>query len=214
MHDIINNIFNLFFPTKCLSCGKIIAHNMFLCKNCKVIRNTPHLKNNFTVMGICAYSPLVYTATAKKAMLTLKQKHNTHIACFFAHEIYNMIKQENINTPDIVVAVPQNKKNMRKRGHNNVALIAKYLAKKLEIRYSDKILIRCNSSLVQHNLDLHERKINAQNSYMANNTKMVNGMDIILLDDIITTGATAKKCESLLYYMGAKNVIIIAGCVV
>lgn len=111
---------------------------------------------------------------------------------------------------DMVVPVPLSKQRMNERGYNQAALVAKSLAEKLDIEYSEIAVFRVKNTRPQSSVSGNERMINVKDAFVADKTK-VDGKRILLVDDIYTMGATMEECAKELILRGAKTV---AGAVI
>jgi len=108
------------------------------------------------------------------------------------------LRNNNFITVDIVIPIPIHKKRLRSRGYNQVALYAKTIATSLTAEYRDDILIKKSHKKSQVFLTRKERFENILNSLSLHNSEAIKGKHVLIVDDIITTGATMKACLSTL----------------
>lgn len=110
----------------------------------------------------------------------------------------------------IVVPVPMYKKKEKKRGYNQAALLGKYLAKSLNIQYSETVLFRVRDTEPMNSLTGKQREENLIGAFHVDKqgAEQVSGKMVILVDDIYTTGTTANHCSSILKGAGAKEVLL------
>ena len=102
------------------------------------------------------------------------------------------------------------KKKKNQRGYNQSELIAKETAKKVEnIEYRNDILIKIRNTAKQSSLNKEQRKENLKNAYVVNNNEYILNKNILIFDDIYTTGSTANECAKTLIEAGAKDVGIL-----
>lgn len=200
---------SLVYPPRCVFCGKLCGIGSALCGDCDCVE-----ADNRAVTATVAASRLSgavsaceYGGQATKALLRLKRVPDKRAARFFAELITGRISS---NWPDVkfslVVAVPLNPASRRKRGYNQAKLIADECARILGLPATDKPLARRDGVRVQHSLNLKERFANAAEAYYAANPGLVKGRVILLVDDILTTGATAISCAAALLDAGAREV--------
>ncbi len=109
-----------------------------------------------------------------------------------------------VSDDEIVVPVPLHPSRLRQRGYNQSLLIAKILANNLHIRMDYTILQRVLDSPSQQGLDARHRARNLRNSFRG--TRRLTGCKILLVDDVMTTGATVSACSQALIDVGAMNV--------
>ncbi|MFK7833571.1 MAG: ComF family protein [Winogradskyella sp.] len=208
----MKNLLNLFFPKVCEACNNALTDNeMVLCTSCR-----HHLPvTNFHFEDTEAVKKVVYgrvkleNASAllhfsKKGIVqqilhNLKYRGHEGIGEFFGKwfgaelatlEVYQKI--------DVVIPVPLHKTKLRKRGYNQVAKFAQEIAKALNADYNDTVLIKTKSSKTQ----VFKTRLTRWNDdgalfAIANETALA-GKHILLVDDIITTGATVEACASVL----------------
>ncbi len=95
---------------------------------------------------------------------------------------------------DIIIPVPIHKKRKNKRGYNQCELITKEIAKNLNIINYSNVLIKYGKNEVQSTLSKKERIKNVKNVYKIINEEKINNKNILIFDDIYTTGATVNEC--------------------
>lgn len=110
---------------------------------------------------------------------------------------------------DTIIPVPISKKRKKQRGYNQSSLIAKELAKKLNIDYKNKSLIKTKNITEQSKLNKEEREKNIQGVYELYNLKKLKDKNILLIDDIYTTGSTVRECGKILKQANPKKIGIL-----
>ncbi len=110
---------------------------------------------------------------------------------------------------DGIIPVPLHPERLRQREFNQTALIARNLSQKLKIPLALNALMKIKETSPQTGIPRTERLRNVKNAYSASPEK-VSGRDLLLIDDVITTGATVSECSRILMKAGAKKVTIIA----
>ena len=100
-------------------------------------------------------------------------------------------------------------KRKRKRGYNQAQLIAQELAKQLHLP-CQQLLEKTAATAAQHTLSAAERRTNLQGVYRVLDEQQVSGKRILLVDDVLTTGATASACAQALLDAGAQSVFAVA----
>ena len=106
---------------------------------------------------------------------------------------------------DLLVPVPSRPKKVRARGYNQSALLARELSKRTGIPVSETALVKTRDTRAQHDLSAEERQVNLSGSFRASESE-VSGRRILLIDDVLTTGATARECIGALQTAGAQSV--------
>lgn len=95
-----------------------------------------------------------------------------------------------------------------KRGYNQTELLAKNLSKNLKIPYNYNILVKSKNNQTQSLLEKSQREKNVENVFKIKNPSKIKDKNIILLDDIYTTGATVRECSKILKNAGAKKILV------
>lgn len=111
---------------------------------------------------------------------------------------------------DLLLPIPLHKAKKRKRGYNQSDYIAKGMAEALQTKWSGDILQRKVNTMTQTKRGRAERFSNTENIYAIQNPESIVGQKVLIVDDVITTGATISQCAHLLYGAGCKEVNIAA----
>lgn len=99
---------------------------------------------------------------------------------------------------DTVIPVPLSKKSLKKRGYNQSALIGRRISMYFEVPQFDDLLIKTKETKSQSELRLKYRKNNIKGAFSVNNPERINGLNVLLVDDIFTSGSTMKECSKML----------------
>lgn len=225
--QIFNALLNAFFPNVCISCGKIIEDNEYLCdycheklpsidftKNC-IRCGLPKNKcecNNRVFYFNGTVAPFYNKESAQSAMYKFKFSRATNNAKFFSEQMALTIKNVYRDVKfDGVTYVPLTLRRYLKRGFNQSALLAKQISNFLDLPYLDGLLYRKKNKIEQHKInDIKERFKNVEGLY--GGKYKIKG-NILLVDDIKTTGATLNECAKQLILNGADNVYCITGLI-
>ena len=116
---------------------------------------------------------------------------------------------EFIQRYDIILPVPLHNKRLKERGYNQSKLISDILSKRLSIQTYDGVLTKIKNTLPQGKNLLHNRRKAVKGVFCVNNVEIIKGKDILIFDDIYTTGNTANECKRILLESGAKSVGIL-----
>ncbi len=112
-----------------------------------------------------------------------------------------------INSYDIIIPVPIHNRRKMERGYNQSLLIIKEMPKYMEhIKIDKDILVKKINVAKQSSLSKEDRKENVIGAYSVNNNKNVEGKNVLIFDDVFTTGSTADECAKMLKESGAKNI--------
>ncbi|MFN8674612.1 MAG: ComF family protein [Candidatus Sericytochromatia bacterium] len=185
--------FNQFQKLKTPFCnickGNFIENS--ICKECE--KRIPLFENLFT---LGAYNGLLKTVIYNLKYDGIKKLSNP-LGKFLAEEIKNKIDLKKI---DYVTSIPVSKEKLKKRGFNQAELIALSVSKTL-IKPYKQILKRHKETEAQHSLSATEREENLKSAFSLNTKKNLAGKNILIIDDIFTTGSTIQEtCRVLKTY--------------
>lgn len=208
---IINTILDFLFPIRCVSCRE---SGSYLCDKCALQIRKAERENLEWVYSLYDYRDPVI----KKALWLLKYKNKKPVAETFARLVYGIMLEEiselvmmkNWRDP-VLVPIPLSKARLRERGYNQTELIAKAIIKvdqnqnfKLETTWLKKIK---ETPRQAHIKNRNERLLNLKGSFEVSADTEVKGKNIILLDDVTTTGATLSEARKALKNAGARDVV-------
>lgn len=195
-------ILSWIYPNKCICCKNIISFDKNICDKCiSSIRGNSKLTKIFhenSSLVLCA-SAIKYDTNIKSAIWHFKFRNMKSYSNIFSEEMYIAVSTyfKNINF-DYISCVPLHKNKFRQRGYNQSELLAKSLSKKLNSQFVP-ILIKNKNNLSQHDLSFAEREKNIKGVYSINNCVSIDkSKNLLLCDDIITTGNTLKECVEIL----------------
>lgn len=194
-------LLDLIFPVNCLGCGHSGA---FICFNCfeKLPLNNKPVLNNLLIASYYQ-DPLI-----KQLIHSYKYDFVKDLAQPLGQLMIKKLTQQYIKNP-VLIPIPLHAKRLRWRGFNQAEKLALIIGQKLNIPVVNNLLIRKKYTLPQAKIDNKEqRKINIKNSFQINpNFKNdLKNKNIILIDDISTTGATIKECAKTLKTLKPKTV--------
>ena len=203
---------NLFFPKVCYACSHLLTDNEnHICTSCR--HNLPvtnyHFENNDAVEKVFYGRIKIEQATAllkfqKKGIVqhllhNLKYRGHETISAVLGEWLGNELKTvEAYNNIDVVIPVPLHKNKLKKRGYNQVAKFGVEIAKALNAEYIDSVLIKTTATKTLVFKKRIARWNNSNEIFTIANKDLIKGKHILLVDDIITTGATIEACANIL----------------
>ena len=197
---------NFLFPRKCPFCGTVTGGRL-LCGSCE--RTLPYTGENALrqgTFGRCA-SPLYYTGPVREAILRFKFQGRTGGLDCFGRLMADCAARWYPGEFDTVTWVPVSKKREHERGYDQAHLLAKETARHWGIE-PVRLLRKTRNNAAQSGLSsAAERRGNVLGVYEAENTDRIRGAKILLIDDILTTGATLGECVRVLREAGAADVV-------
>lgn len=228
MDPLLSSIINLLFPKKCLNCSK---SGTYFCKNCILeIKQSdlvcpfcerlslggvvhPVCKRKYGLDGLWFLG--IYENPLRKAIQKLKYKWITELAETLVDvTIEYWVKNPPIFLDQIkkdrgenwaIVPVPLHWSRKNWRGFNQAELIAKLFSQKLGLKYADT-LTRVRNTKPQVGKDAYLRKQNIKNAFSLNTYYLIHNTNVLLVDDVWTTGSTLKECCFVLKRGSAKSV--------
>ncbi|GAB2828855.1 ComF family protein [Ferruginibacter profundus] len=212
LKNILSSTLHLFYPHVCTGCGSdLLEDNNLLCLHC--INDLPHTDfaqfNNNPVEKIfwgripvtAAHSQFYF---AKETLLQhlihqLKYKNNTAIG-FYLGELMgtSLLQSKRFNNIDYLVPLPLYPDKERKRGYNQAAIICNGVSEVMNVPVLKDNIIRQRFTETQTRKHRTERWENVEGSFVVRDPAIVKGKNILLVDDVVTTGATLEACGSVL----------------
>lgn len=210
---ILEKIERIIFPPCCLICGKQTKN--IWCRKCKkrlenqavyTIKNTKN--NNFFEKQIYIF---LYKNEIRKLIIDYKFNDKAYLYKIFSQII---IKNKKIcgilEKYDIIMPVPIHYIRKKQRGYNQSELVAKEIAKYIEnLKIENKIFKKIKNNKPQSLLNRKERKRNVENVYKIEEKDKIKNKNIIIFDDIYTTGNTVNELAKILKENGAKNILVL-----
>jgi ComF family protein len=143
-----------------------------------------------------------------RAILLLKFEQIEPLGLWFAERLAELVSAEGAAlAADVVVPVPLHRERERERGYNQAALISKPLAKRLRLPHRAVLLMRTRARPDKQVLSLEERWESVRGAFATRPGSQVDNLRVLLVDDVLTTGATLDACARALREAGAKSVI-------
>ena len=212
----LNTILNIIYPVSCIACGK---NGSDFCLDCLLKAPGTDLEKNNWIYTLYDYRH----PPIKSAIWFLKYKGKRNLAKIFAEIMYGRIIEEledlsvfkNFREP-ILIPIPLAPARKRERGFNQAELLCKHIIKldlAKTLRLENNILIKPKDTEHQAKLkDRNKRLKNIVGSFAIKNPEKIKGQNIILIDDVTTTGATLSEARKILKQAGAKKIIAFHTC--
>lgn len=186
---------------QCPRCGLPLHHhaNGGCCPDCS--HHTPAFE---TASAIWSYGFPVDTL-----IQDFKYGHHLYLAGFFGQHLAQMLKKQWATNPanllpDLVIPMPLHPNRLKTRGFNQAAEIARHAAKSLDLPWQSDVLIRLHDTEPQAGLRREERWSNMRGAFAC--TEPLQGARILLVDDVLTTGASLSACAEVLRHAGASHI--------
>jgi ComF family protein len=150
----------------------------------------------------------LYEAELVRAILLLKHERIEPLGAWFAERLAEVVRrQDERMAADLVVPVPLHRQRARERGFNQVDLFGRGLGRRLRLPYRPVLLVRSRPRPEKHLLRNDERWEAVRGAFAMRKGGRVDNLRILLLDDVMTTGATLDACARALNAAGARSVV-------
>jgi competence protein ComFC len=198
------NSFQPIPPQICQLCGQPLASSQQGADEISVCTPCQQQKFHFQV----ARSFGEYQGTLARAIVLLKFERIEPLGEWFASQLERVVQANNdCLKADVVVPVPLHQQRLKERGYNQVELFARPLAKRLQLPFRPVLLMRTRPRPEKHLLNYEERWKAVRGAFAMKGTGRVDNLRILLLDDVMTTGATLDACARALREAGASSVL-------
>ncbi|MGN7990552.1 ComF family protein [Pedobacter sp. 22226] len=219
-----DDLFGLLFPNLCNACGvSLYQSEHLICTKC--LYDLPftdyhqHAENRVAkqlwgrVPLHAAMAMLYFRKGAKVQNLIHNLKYNgrTDVGVLLGNMLGEKLKMSLLyKDVDLIIPVPLHRKKYKHRGYNQCTFIAEGIAERMETGFSEENLVRNNATESQTKKSRYNRYENMQNVFEVHDQAYIAGKHILLVDDVITTGATLEACANELLNSGAAKVSIAA----
>ena len=207
-HDLIN----LFYPKDCAICEEILTKNEHvICIKClhELPVSNYHLHNDNPVAKVfygrinleSATSLLLFHKKSNVQTLIhqLKYRGRKEIGGYLGIWTGNTLASvDNFKNIDIIIPVPLHKKKLKSRGYNQVEDFGKEIANVISAEYIDNVLLKTSFTATQTLKSRLARWNNIEETFVVQNPELLKNKHVLLVDDLITTGATIEACANIL----------------
>jgi competence protein ComFC len=228
-------LISVIFPAGCRICDKLLieARRVPICQEClSAFQRIPELSCEICGLPLPAFTrqerePMlcpacrnktyafdrarsfaVYDGPLVQAILLLKFEQIEPLGAWFAKRLAELVSNEGTAlAADVVVPVPLHRDRERERGYNQAALISRPLAKQLRLPHKAVLLMRTRARPDKRILSLEERWDSVRGAFATRPGSQVDNLRVLLVDDVLTTGATLDACARALREAGAKSVV-------
>lgn len=203
---------DLLFPPRCVLCGQPIKGKGQVCIPCAAdVRTKYQVKENIYVEGCTQVRAAVaYKGRVRHVLLRCKYGQRVSIGRWGGGQVAAcLLRNQPEWKPDLVTYVPTTLGHWWKRGFNLSKVLAQETARRVGLSCQSTLRRKWfgRSQLSQQNRE--ERLDNARSNYFPRNSVDLTGQRIVLIDDVLTSGATASVCAEILRKMGAREVYLI-----
>lgn len=208
LKPLLNDFLSLFFPRLCINCGKpLMDPEEFFCLHC--LFNFPKTHYSSARDNVAfdrfrgkvpiekAFSYLYYNkgGIGQKLIADIKYKGNIRLGKWIGIQLAKEIRSSGFfEDIDFLIPVPLHPKKKKKRGFNQSEIIAQGISSVTRIPIEMENLYRSKASATQTKKGVYERWMNTQTIFNMKNKKLFTGKQVLLIDDVLTTGSTLGAC--------------------
>jgi ComF family protein len=220
---MVNSLFERLLPSRCLLCGlqPSAAASIDLCIACadelpRIGQHCRHCGLPLPITGLCGpcqirpppysrcISPLLYQTPVSHLIAHFKYSGRLAYGRLLSNELVRRLREQAELGADVLVPVPLHWRRRWARGFNQAEIIGDELSRALHLPLQTRSLIRVRPTPPQQSLNAVERRRNLRAAFAV--TRSFSGLDIALIDDVVTTGATVGAISQLLLNAGANSV--------
>ncbi len=206
--NIIEKILSVIYPDKCVLCHKINFENKEsgICDECFkkfIVFDDEICKRNF--MENNGFSMFLYNSEIRDIIHKFKYNDCGHYARVMGMKMGEFFIKQNLFCPDFIIPVPIHWRRKMKRGYNQTEIMAKEISKICGIPVVNNLLIRKRNTVPQFGLNREMRIKNIEGAFAVKDSGSLEGKDVVIIDDIYTTGTTLNECIKVIKSAGVKN---------
>ena len=180
-------------PPFCLCCGQKTSENE-ICHRCRLSPPSYYETRSLSE----------FSGPIRNALHRLKYRKDAGLGDVLSRKLVDYLQSKEWSI-DMVVPVPLGKKRQKERGYNQSALLARPLAYAMGLAYNPQVLKRLRDTRSQVGLTLDQRQENVSYAFSAGSEEII-GKNILIVDDVTTSGATLKACSDALSSAGANQI--------
>ncbi|HEX2395408.1 MAG TPA: phosphoribosyltransferase family protein [Bacteroidales bacterium] len=201
----------IFYPQTCAACGNVLYHNEeVICLNCFIdLPRTKfhHLADNevarifwgrIQIANATSFMYFTRDSRYRQILHDLKYNGQKRVGIEFGRLFGLELRNTAFKTADLILPVPLHPAKLRKRGYNQSELIAQGISVAINVPVETGFISRINPTATQTKRTRYERWENVRDSFRISRAEQLKNKHVILVDDVITTGATIEACASAL----------------
>ena len=204
---LLHCVLNWLFPEKCVLCGRVLQEEETdLCRKCRIdAPECPVSRIKYPYIDQW-FALWYYEGDVRTSLLRYKFHNRRHYAGAYGRLLAMKLMKEDALDFDVLTWIPISKQRLRKRGYDQVQLLSDKMGQELQIDPIPTLKKIRNNRQQSRIVGVAQRRANVLGAYEVIQPERIAGKRILLLDDILTTGATASECARVLLTAGAKQV--------
>jgi len=223
LYNMASQALNWLIPKRCLHCSSNLRkQNTHVCETCYpqlpfqdhyCIRCGQNFAADTDYCGHCissppsfdkCFCPFKYESSIKELICDFKYREQPELARAVASLLADELMDHGFERPDALIAVPMHIDRLRERGYNQSTLISKHLSRLLGVPMINGALYKSRPTTPQAKLNLKRRQKNLNDSFKL--AKIIHVKSVAIIDDVVTTGATAEEIAKILKKNGVDYV--------
>lgn len=229
--SFFDKILDIVFPKnfKCIFCGDEISATKppYVCDKC--LKSLPFIKGKiclrcgepiFSMSDYCikckdnirffnvARAPFVYDKPISTVIHGFKYNNQKYTFESLAKFMANCYLENDFDA-QVIIPVPISQNRLKERGYNQAELLCRQLANQLNLPLQTDVLVKIKHTKPQTTLNYHERQKNLMGSFDVQNVDKIKGKNVLVVDDVLTTGATINCCSELLKLSKVNKVFVL-----
>ncbi len=218
LQAFLQGVLELVFPDNCLLCRQFLdsRHQKQLCPKCLAslaLNPNPwrRLSSADPVYLDESWSACLYNDAAQKLLHAFKYSGKTSLRKTFVPLMIDFISRHHLplHRYDLILPIPLHPARLRERGYNQSALLSLDLSRHFGLAHAQDLLMRQKQTQTQTELDAKQRWTNMEAAFRIKNSAAAAGKNMVLVDDLLTTGATANSAAQALKNAGAGRVAVL-----
>jgi len=229
---LVAKVVDAILPPRCVSCGLVVEGKQGLCAICwadvqfitdpicettgvplevdSYVTDLTLVQPDLNPLYRKARSAFVYNKNSKRIVLRFKHADQTYYVDSLA-EMMIRTGDKLLEEADIICPVPLHWQRLMRRKYNQSALLANAMAKMVDVIAIPDLLVRTRPTPTQGSLRRAERAKNVRGAFSLNSKfdPYIQGKTVVLIDDVMTTGATVEECVKVLLDYGVKHVDVL-----
>jgi ComF family protein len=220
--EVLQDFISLFYPRYCLGCyGALVKGEEMVCTECMVempqtgfhLDYENPLKKRLSVRIPLQYGMALFRFTKSGSVQgllhTLKYKSQPEVGIALGKLYGEKLVAAGLHREfDLIIPIPLHSARRRKRGYNQSAKFAEGLSEKLHIPFSDNLVLRKIKTETQTRKSKLSRWENVREVFEVSDTQAIVNKRVLLVDDVVTTGATIEACGQMLLNAGCRNLSV------
>jgi len=236
LDTIRESVINIVYPLQCVCCGRTLLSNnnqKYICQCCfdQIKKNSPPFcmkcgrnlhyasLNSAILCKECnnrhyffdqACSVCIYEGIIKDLILMFKYQRRVELKTIFEELMEDFFKtfHGTFSEIDYIIPIPLSPTKYREREFNQTHILAEITCKILKKSMLNNILYRTKNTKPQANLNEQQRTKNIQGCFKARNAEVINSKNVLLVDDVLTTGITVSEAAKILKINNAKDIFV------